>query len=263
MILALDVGNSQIYGGVFLGDKMLLSFRRNSKQGSSSDEIGIFLRTVLRENNVDPTKIEHIALCSVVPDVVYSLKGACRKYFGLDPFLLQAGVKTGLKIKARNPAEVGADRIANAIAGSHLYPDRNLIIVDLGTATTLDAVSVEKEYLGGAIVAGLRLCIESLESKTAKLPSVEIIAATEALGRSTVESIQSGLYFGQVGQIRELSDRIGRECFGKNRPLIIGTGGFASLFEKENIFDIILPDLVLKGLLIAQQLNLAHPGGDR
>lgn len=261
MIIALDVGNTQMYGGVFDGDRMLLSFRKNSKAGSSSDEVGIFLRTVLRENGLEPLSVKGIALCSVVPDVVHSLKGACRKYFGIDPFTLQAGVKTGLKIKYRNPLEVGADRIANAIAGAHLYPDRNLIIVDLGTATTFDAVSVEKEYLGGAIIAGLKLCMESLESKTAKLPSVEIVPAPEALGRSTVESIQAGLYFGHIGQIRELSDRIGRECFGKSRPLIVGTGGFAMLFEKERIFDAIIPDLVLKGLLIAQQMNAS--GGDR
>lgn len=263
MILALDVGNTQIYGGVFDGDRMLLSFRRNSKQGSSSDEVGIFLRTVLRENGVDPKSVNAIALCSVVPEVVHSLKGACRKYFDLDPFILQAGVKTGLKIKYRNPLEVGADRIANAIAGAHLYPDRNMIIVDLGTATTFDAISVEREYLGGSIIAGLRLCMEALESRTAKLPSVEIVPATEALGRSTVESLQSGLYFGHVGQIRELTDRIGRECFGKLKPLIIGTGGFSMLFEKEKVFDVILPDLVLKGLLIAQQLNANSYGGEK
>ena len=255
MILALDVGNSQVYGGVFEGNQMLLSFRRNSKQGSSSDEVGIFLRTVLRENGIDPSRIEKIALCSVVPDVVYSLRGACRKYFDLEPFILQAGVRSGLKIKYRNPLEVGADRIANAIAGAHLYPEKDLIIVDLGTATTFDAITQEKEYLGGAIIAGLRLCMEALEAKTAKLPSVEIVAPADSLGRSTVESIQSGLYYGHVGQVRELTDRLTKECFGKRRPIIIGTGGFASLFERERIFDVILPDLVLKGLLIALQMN--------
>lgn len=260
MILALDVGNTQLYGGVFDGDRMKVSFRRNSKQGSSSDEVGIFLRTVLRENGIDPKAIRQIALCSVVPDVVYSLRGACRKYFELEPFIIQAGVKTGLKIKYRNPAEVGADRIANAIAGTHLYPHKNLIIVDLGTATTFDAVTADREYLGGAIIAGLRLCMESLETKTAKLPSVEIVAPQEALGRSTVESIQSGLFYGHVGQVRELCDRLTRECFGKQRPLVIGTGGFASLFEREKIFDVILPDLVLKGLLISLQNNAEQDG---
>lgn len=255
MILALDVGNTQIYGGVFDKDKMLLSFRRNSKQGSSSDEVGIFLRTVLRENNIDPSKVTQIAICSVVPDVIYSLRGACKKYFDLNPFILQAGVKTGLKIKYRNPVEVGADRIANSIAGTHLYPNKNLIIVDLGTATTFCAVSKEKDYLGGSIVAGLRLSMESLEAKTSKLPSVEIVPMTEALGRSTIESLQSGLYYGHIGTIKEISERISKEAFDGDKPFIIGTGGFSNLFEKEKIFDVLVPDLVLKGLLFSLKMN--------
>lgn len=255
MILALDVGNTQIYGGVFDKEKMLLSFRRNSKQGASSDEIGIFLRTVLRENDIDPSKVKQIAFCSVVPDVIYSLRGACKKYFDINPFILQAGVKTGLKIKYRNPVEVGADRIANSIAATQLYPNKNLIIVDLGTATTFCAISKEKDYLGGSIVAGLRLSMESLEAKTSKLPSVEIIAMNEALGRSTIESLQSGLYYGHIGTIKEISDRIAKECFDGDKPFIIGTGGFANLFEKEKIFDVVVPDLVLKGLLVSLKMN--------
>lgn len=255
MILCLDVGNTQIYAGLFEKDKMLLSFRKNSKNGASSDETGIFLRSAIRENGYDPTKITQIAICSVVPEVIYSLRGACMKYFNINPFILQAGVKTGLKIKYRNPLEVGADRIANSIAVTHLYPNQNVIIVDLGTATTFCAVTAEKDYLGGSIVAGLRLCMEALESKTAKLPSVEIVSMHEALGRTTIESIQSGLYYGHLGAMKELIDRMTKECFHNVRPLVIGTGGFSSLFEKEKIFDVVAPDLVLKGMLIALQFN--------
>lgn len=255
MILCLDVGNTQIYAGLFDKDKMVLSFRKNSKNGASSDETGIFLRTAIRENGFDPAKITKIAICSVVPEVIYSLRGACMKYFNINPFILQAGVKTGLKIKYRNPLEVGADRIANSIAATHLYPGKNLILVDLGTATTFCAVSKDKDYLGGSIVAGLRLCMEALESKTAKLPSVEIISMHEALGRATIESIQSGLYYGHLGTIKELTERITRECFQGDRPLVVGTGGFSYLFEKEKVFDEIVPDLVLKGMLIALQHN--------
>jgi len=255
MILCLDVGNSQIYGGVFDRDQMKLGFRRNSKQGSSSDEIGVFLRGVLRENNIEPALIRRIVICSVVPDVVYSLRGACQKYFTIDPFFLQAGVKTGLQIKYRNPIEVGADRIANAIAGTHIYPNQNLIIVDMGTATTFCAINKKKEYLGGVIVAGLKISMESLESKTAKLPAVEIVSREEVLGRSTVESIQSGLYYSHLGTVREISNRLHRECFSDEKPVVIGTGGFSHLFEKEKLFDAIVPDLVLKGLLISLQMN--------
>ncbi|MDG0815228.1 type III pantothenate kinase [Bdellovibrio svalbardensis] len=255
MILCLDVGNTQIFGGLFDKDKMVLSFRKNSKSGASSDETGIFLRTAIRENGYDPTKIRQIAICSVVPEVIYSLRGACMKYFNINPFILQAGVKTGLKVKYRNPLEVGADRIANSIAATHLYPNQNVVIVDLGTATTFCALTKEKDYLGGSIVAGLRLCMEALESKTAKLPSVEIVAMHEALGRSTIESIQSGLYYSHVGAMKEIIERMTKECFHGEKPFVIGTGGFSSLFEKEKVFDVIIPDLVLKGMLIALQLN--------
>lgn len=255
MILALDVGNSQIFGGVFDKDDLKLSFRKTSKLGSSSDETGVFLRSVLRENGIDPKKVKQIAICSVVPDVVHSLRNACKKYFDINPFLLQVGVKTGLKVCYHNPAEVGADRIANAIAATHLYKNKNLIVVDLGTATTFCAISKNREYLGGTIVAGLRLSMEALEAKTAKLPTVEIIPRTQALGKGTIESIQSGLFFGHVGTIKEISNKIAEECFEGEKPIILGTGGFAGLFEKSNVFDAVLPDLVLKGLLLSLKLN--------
>ncbi len=258
MILSLDVGNTTIHGGVFSGDTLKAQFRRTSEFRASSDELGIFLRTVLRENDIDPSAIRQIAICSVVPDAIHSLRNACLKYFKLNPFLLQAGVKTGLKIKYRNPLEVGADRIANSIAGVHLYPGRDLLIVDFGTATTFCAVNSELEYLGGVIIAGLKISMEALEMKTAKLPSVEIVSMREALGRSTVESIQSGLYYGQVGTVREVKSRLIKECFAddaKLPPVVIATGGFAGLFEKEQLFDEVIPDLVLKGLNLALRLN--------
>lgn len=255
MILTLDVGNSQIFGGVFEKDQIKLRFRKTSKTGASSDEIGIFLRSVLKENDLDPDQVTHIAMCSVVPDVVYSIRNACKKYFNINPFVLQAGVKTGLKINYRNPLEVGADRIANSIAATHLYPKKNIVVVDLGTATTFCAISAEKDYLGGSIVSGLRLNMESLESQTAKLPSVEIVAMKEALGRSTVESLQSGLYFGHLGTMKEITKRISDECFAGEKPFVIGTGGFSSLFDKEKVFDVAHPDLVLQGLLMALKMN--------
>lgn len=257
MILSLDVGNTTIHGGVFDGESLKSQFRRTSEFRASSDELGIFLRSVLRENDIDAAKITQIAICSVVPDAIHSLRNACLKYFKITPFLLQAGVKTGLKIKYRNPLEVGADRIANSIAGTHLYPGKDLLIVDFGTATTFCAVTADRDYLGGVIIAGLKISMEALEEKTAKLPSVEIVSMREALGRSTVESIQSGLYFGQVGTVRECITRLTKECFpgAAAKPTVLATGGFAGLFEKENLFDEIVPDLVLKGLNLALRMN--------
>ena len=258
MILALDVGNSQIFGGLFEDGALGVRFRKPTRMPTSSDELGLFLRAVLRENGRDPAVVDQIAVCSVVPEVVYSLRSCCRKYFGVDPFILQAGVKTGLRIRYRNPLEVGPDRIANAIAATHLYPERNLIVADLGTATTLDVVRAGRDYLGGVILPGIRISMEALERNTARLPNVEIISAPELVGRSTVEGIQSGLYFGTRAVVRELTRDIGNHVFNGELPLVIGTGGFSRLFEQDDLFDALLPDLVLLGLERALSLN---PGG--
>lgn len=255
MILTLDVGNSQIFGGVFESEKLKFQFRKTSKSGASSDEFGLFLRSVLRENSIDPKKITQIAICSVVPEVDYSIRNCCKKYFDINPFVLQAGVKTGLKIKYRNPVEVGADRIANSIAATHIYPNENLIIIDFGTATTFCTITSEKEYLGGLIVPGVRLSMEALEAKTAKLPAVEIVQTSEIVGRSTVESIQSGLYYGNYYMVKGITQQIKSEVFKDKKTKVIGTGGFARLYEKSKLFDSMIPDLVLRGLVEAVKMN--------
>ena len=256
MYLLLDVGNSQIFGGLMNENgEILFRFRKASKTGASSDEIGLFLRAVIRENGFEYKEIKQIALCSVVPEVVHSIGSACVKYFDIHPFAVNNDVKTGLNNKYANPKEVGADRIANAIAGSKLYPNKNLIIIDLGTATTFCAITKTRDYLGGAILSGLRLNMESLVSKTSKLPSFEVIAPKNAMGNSTIESLQSGLYFGHLGAMREIIGKMKDECFGGEKPFIIGTGGFSSLFKDAEIFDTIEPDLVFMGLKTAIELN--------
>ena len=242
MLLTLDVGNSQIFGGAYDGQDLKITFRRTSSVRASSDEFGTFFRATLRENGVDPEAIDMAAICSVVPDVVHSLRNCFRKYFRFEPFLLQPGVKTGLKIRYRNPLEVGADKIANAVGALTRFPGRNLVIVDFGTATTLCAVTREKEYLGGIITPGINTSMAALESKTARLPSVEIFRPSEVLGRSTVESIQSGLYYGTLATVRSLATSITKEHFAKDPPFIVGTGGFGRLFAEENLFDKFLPE---------------------
>jgi type III pantothenate kinase len=206
----------------------------------------------------DPA-VRQITLCSVVPEIIYSLRSCCRKYFAVDPFILQAGVKTGLKIGYRNPLEVGADRIANAIAATHRYPDHNLIIVDLGTATTIDVVRTGREFVGGIILPGLRIQMEALEKNTARLPNVEIIATAELIGRSTVECIQSGLYFGNRAALDGLTRQIRERVFPGQPALVLATGGFSRLFEGDRLFDVIDPDLVLVGLERALALNVSGP----
>lgn len=254
MMLCIDVGNSHIYGGVFSGDDIRLRFRHTSKV-STSDELGIFLKSVLRENNCLPEAIKKIAICSVVPQLDYSLRAACIKYFSIDPFFLQAGVKTGLNIKYRNPVEVGADRIANAIAAVHAFPGKNTIVIDYGTATTLCVITSQKAYLGGAILPGVRLSVDALSNNTAKLPTVEILKPDFVVGRSTPESMQSGIFFGALGACRELITRIKEESFAKQEVIVLATGGFASFFDNQGIYDFLMPDLVLQGVMLAAIMN--------
>jgi len=255
MLLCLDVGNSQIYCGVYDDDDLVLQFRRTSSTRSSSDELGVFLRAALRENGIAPESISRVAVCSVVPDMIYSLRSCCQKYFRMEPLVMRPGIRTGLKISYKDPKEVGADRIADAIGAVTLYPGRNIIVVDFGTATTVCAVSKDKEFLGGNIVPGVRLAMDALEEKTAQLPSVEIVPVHSAIGRSTVESIQNGLYWSNVGMVKELVSRITAEVFADEAPFVIGTGGFAHLFDGESLFDAVIPDLILEGLREAVRLN--------
>jgi type III pantothenate kinase len=261
MLLTLDVGNSQIFCGVYDGDELKTTFRRTSSIRASSDEFGTFFRVTLRENGVDPEQIDRAGICSVAPAAVHSLRNCFRKYFRLEPFLLQPGVKTGLKIRYRNPLEVGADKIANAIGALARFPGRNLLIIDFGTATTLCAVTKDKEYLGGIITPGINISMAALESQTARLPAVEIVRPAGVLGRSTVESIQSGLYYGTLATMRSLAASVTKEHFAREQPLIVGTGGFGRLFEEEHLFDEFVPELPLFGLRRAIELSQLEAKG--
>lgn len=256
-MLCLDVGNTQIYGGVFNETgEIIHRFRMTTSTVKTSDEIGIFLKSVLIQNEVDISKIQRVGVCSVVPQQDYSLKNAILKYFKVQPFFLEAGVKTGVQIKSSNPKEVGADRIATAIAGAHLFENRNLIIVDFGTATTVDVVASNKDYLGGVILAGVRLNADALGLRTAKLPSVQIQKPEKIVGRTTVECIQSGLFYGTVGSIKEIVSRIKDESFANSETYVVATGGFAGFFKGEGLFDLEAPDLVLDGLRICYLKNI-------
>ena len=259
MLLCLDVGNTQIHGGVFDGETLRCQFRKSTHPLDSSDELGIFFTAVLRENGVEPRAIKRLALCSVVPAALHSLRSACLKYFHREPFILQAGVKTGLKVRYRNPHEVGADRIAGAIAAMRRHPRQDVLVVDCGTATTLDVVTAAADYLGGVILPGVGVSAAALASNTAKLPRVEIVRPESVLGRTTIESIQSGLYHGHIGAIRHILAALQNEAFAGAKPRIIGTGGFVRMFEGEALFDEIVPELVLWGLKHAEAMNPEAP----
>ncbi len=259
MLLTVDVGNTTIQCGLFEGEKLALQFRRSTNSKLSSDELGLFFRDVLALNNFDYKAVERIACCSVVPAINHSLSNCFRKYFFKEALFIQAGIKTGLKIKYANPREIGADRIAGAIGAVHAAASsggaKNLIVVDMGTATTVDVITKNNEYLGGAILPGASMSVHALSEGTAQLPSVEVVQPKNVCGSSTIEAIQSGVFYGQAGAIRELVSKMEEKVFGGERAFVIGTGGFSRSFESAGLFDLVLPDLVLQGLKVALDMN--------
>ncbi|MCI5605892.1 MAG: type III pantothenate kinase [Treponema sp.] len=255
MILSIDVGNSATSYGLFENEKLIFQFRQTTNINSSSDEIGIFLRSVLWENGFDWKQISKIGCCSVVPSINYSLSSACSKYLEKEPLFIQAGIKTGLKLKYSNPREIGADLIAAAMGAVAVKPDTNLIIVDMGTATTIELITKDKEFLSGCILPGLKISVDALSSKTANLTPVEILKPSHICGTSTAEAIQSGIYYGTAGSIKELCYLYKKNIFHNEETFIIGTGGFARIFSDYNIFDEIIPGLVLSGVKCAIDLN--------
>ena len=255
MVLTLDVGNTHMTGGLFDEDKLVLQFRRTTDTGNSSDEIGLFMRSVIRENSFHWQKVERIGICSVVPSINYSLSSAMKKYFNMEPLFIQAGIKTGLKLKYSNPKEIGADRIAGAIGAVSLYPNKNIVIIDMGTATTIDCITKDKEYLGGSILTGLRIGADALATGTAKLPSVEVAKPEHVCGTNTVEAIQSGLYYGHAGAVKEITYLYQKNIFNGEKPFVIGTGGFSRIFEEYNLYNTICPELVLRGVKKALDMN--------
>ena len=256
MLLCLDVGNTQIYAGVIDSGAITHRFRYpTSDQAQTSDVLGVFLRAVLRENSIDYNSINQVAIASVVPDLDYTIRAAAIKYLNCDPFFLQAGVKTGLQVKTAHPAQVGADLIAGAIAAKHHYPNKNILVVDMGTATTITAVSSNNCLLGVTIFPGCLTTMRALRANASKLPAVEIIRPKVALGRETTESIQSGLYLMQAYAINQTCQRICSENFDNKDCEIIGTGGFAPLFAEDAGFSKLHSDLVLEGICLAFNKN--------
>jgi type III pantothenate kinase len=249
MLLCLDVGNTHLLGGVFSKNKLVLRFRYATPLLGTADQFGIFLVNILALHSLSSSEVKAIALSSVVPNYDYTLRHCFAQYFKTATcFLLQQGVKTGLNIRCKNPNEVGADRIANAVGAIAAFPGIPLIVVDMGTATTLCAITKNADYLGGAILPGMRLCMEALKNNTAKLMAVDIEVPGSYIGRTTRESIQSGLYYGHLGALKELILGFKKEIFAGESAKVLGTGGFSQLYEGRGLFDTIIPDLVLLGL---------------
>jgi type III pantothenate kinase len=249
MILCLDIGNSNLVGGVFK-DKLLLQFRHDTKKIGTSDELGIFLRSVLRENDIDYKEITKIGIASVVPHIDYTLRATCRKYIcGIDPVFLNSSTATNIKIARKNQHEIGADLIAGAIAAKSLFANKNILVFDFGTATTACFINKDDEFIGASIAPGLRLMMESLHGNTAKLQSVNIVAPKSAIGTHTKTALQSGVYYTQLGFAKQIIKCTKEEFTLDNEDLVVvATGGFSYLFASSKAFDHIIPELVLLGI---------------
>ncbi|TCL75092.1 pantothenate kinase [Hydrogenispora ethanolica] len=253
MLLVLDIGNTNTVVGVYEDAKLLADWRLATDRLKTVDEYGILVKSLFSEAGLDHRRVESAIISSVVPPVTGLFAGMIEKYFGVRPREVGPGVKTGLVIKYENPREVGADRVVNAVAGIQLYGPP-LVIIDFGTATTFCAIGAQGDYLGGSIAPGLGIISEALFIRTAKLPRVEIVRPRTVIGKNTVNSIQSGLFFGYIGMVESLITRIKAEM--NCNPLVVATGGLAELIAGDTkMIDRINPYLTLEGLRLIYGMN--------
>ena len=259
MLLAIDIGNTDIALGVFDNGELRATWHMATGIDRRTDEYAALILNLLHHQGLDTSDIKEVAMCSVVPPLLATFEELFERYFHLSPLVVGVGVKTGVRIRIDNPREVGADRIVNAAAAHHLYGGP-IIIADLGTATTFDAVSKEGDYLGGAIAPGIVTATEALFVRAAMLPRVELARPKRAIGTSTVAAMQSGIIFGYVGLVEGMVARFQQELGEKAR--VVATGGYAELIAKETtVIDTVNPDLTLIGLRLIYLMNRTQSGG--
>lgn len=255
MLLAIDIGNSNITFGVFEGEELRATWRMATGVNRTADEYAALLLNLLHHQGLDTKDIKEIALCTVVPPLLTTFEELFRRYFHVPPLVVGPGVKTGVRIRMDNPREVGTDRIANAAAAHHLYTG-SVIVLDLGTATTFDVVSKEGDYLGGAVAPGIVTGAEALFARTAALPRVELVRPDRAIGTNTITAMQSGIVFGYVGLIEGIVARIRAELGEK--AMVVATGGYAELIARETaVIAEVNPNLTLIGLRLIYLMNKA------
>lgn len=250
MLLAIDIGNTNITLGVFDGDALSATWRLSTERSKTSDEYSATLMQMLQLRDMAQQHIDAVALCSVVPPLTPTFVDLCKTHFGVDPLVVGAGTKTGVRILYDNPRDVGADRIVDAAAALRLYGGP-VIVVDIGTATVFDAVTANGDYLGGAIAPGMVIASDALFSSTSQLRRVELVAPATAIGRNTIHAIQSGVVLGYADLVRGMVARFDAELGGGAK--VVATGGLAHILEAEaGVFDDINPDLTLMGLMLIQ-----------
>jgi type III pantothenate kinase len=253
MLLALDAGNTNITIGVFDGSKLVRHWRLRTVHDQTADEWGILLRNLFSLDELDLARVHGIIIASVVPPLDSTLAGMSRRYFKREPMFVTAEIDTGLTVLYDQPREVGADRIVNSVAALHKYGGP-CVIVDLGTAITFDAVSADSEYLGGVICPGIGMSVQGLFSRTARLPLVDFREPDRLIGTNTVTSMQSGLYYGAIGMIDGILERLTAELGPRTKT--VATGGQADLIVRGSKFlRVVDADLTLEGLHLIWQRN--------
>ncbi len=260
MLLCIDIGNTNIVLGTYEGESLVHHWRIATGRERMADEYGALLLMLLEQAGHRPSEIQDAVMASVVPPLTGQFVELCRRYLGVEPLVVDAGVRTGVRVRVDNPREVGADRIVNAAAAFRRYGGP-ACVVDFGTATTFDAISEEGDYLGGAIAPGIAVAAAALTERTARLPRVELVAPPQAIGRNTVHSMQSGLIFGYVGLVEGMVARFRKELGPRMR--VIATGGLAELLAREtDVFHAVDPWLTLEGLRLIHGMNRPAKGQD-
>lgn len=254
MLFVLDIGNTNMVLGVFEQDKLKYEWRIKTDRHKTEDEFGVLINSLFDHKGIAFSDIKGIIISSVVPPIMFALEKMCRIYFNLNPLIIgKETVQPFLKMSYPNPQELGADRIVNAVGGIELY-GAPLIIIDFGTATTFCYINEEAAYHGGIITPGIQISMEALYSKASKLPKIEIQAPPQVVGLSTVDAMQSGVFYGYVEQVDGLVRRIKKEMNAK--PKVVATGGLAKLMaEASNTIEIVDTHLTLRGLYSIYQKN--------
>ena len=258
MLLAIDVGNTNVTIGVFDGARLAHNWRLAALRERTADELGIFVTRLLEQAKINVNSISGIVVASVVPPLTRPMEEMCERYFGRKALLVDA-TNAGMTVRYSPATDVGADRIVNAVAAWEKYGTRDgvpLIVVDFGTGTTFDIISREGEYLGGIICPGIGISAEALFQHAARLPRVEVRKPPSVIGQTTVHAMQSGLFFGYVEMVDGLIRRIRAELPGGDHATVIGTGGLVEVIgEESRAIQKIEPDLTLDGLRLIWQRN--------
>ena len=253
MLLAVDIGNTNIALGVFEGETLRATWNVATDIDKTADEYAVLLLNLLPMEGLNLSDIDHVSIACVVPPLLTIFEELSQRYFNISPLIVGPGVKTGVRICTDNPREVGADRVANAAAAHHLYSGP-MILIDFGTATTLDVLSEEGDYLGGAIAPGILISAEALFERASKLPRVELVPPEHAIGKNTVTTMQSGIIFGYVGLIESLVKRMNHEL-GQD-AYVVATGGLAAIIARQTkVVNTVNMHLTLIGLRLIHELN--------